>query len=134
MTDKVLRRRVEDELDWATDVEAANIGVSVQDGVARLTGHVPSYAQKVAAGRAVTALKGVRALVDDLEVRPFVLADISDESIASRAADLLDWDVTLPKGAVKVTVHDGLVTLTGEVAWRRQRDNAERCVRHWNGA
>jgi osmotically-inducible protein OsmY len=134
MMDKTLRKHVEDELEWTPHVNAANIGVIAENGVVRLTGHVPSYAQKLEAGRAVQALHGVRALVNDLEVRPPVLADNSDESIAARAADLIDWDVTIPRGLVRVAVHDGVVTLTGEVGAQHVRDAAERCVRNLHGA
>jgi hypothetical protein len=43
------------ELHWNPQVtEPEAIGVAVRDGAVTLTGHVPSYAEKLAAARAVT--------------------------------------------------------------------------------
>lgn len=53
MDDKLLRQLVVNELDFEPSVEAEHIGVAVDDGVLTLTGHVPSYAIKVAAEKAV---------------------------------------------------------------------------------
>jgi osmotically-inducible protein OsmY len=39
------------------------------------------------------------------------------------------WDSTLPKDAIKATVHDGWVTLTGEVNWHFEHDAAAQDVR-----
>jgi BON domain-containing protein len=47
-----MRKNVLDELDFEPSIDAANIGVAVSDGVVTLTGHVSSYAEKLAAERA----------------------------------------------------------------------------------
>ena len=39
----------------------------------------------------------------------------------------------IPDEAVKVTVHKGLVTLTGEVSWRYQSKSAEEAIRKLTG-
>ena len=125
--DKSVKRLVEDGLEWEPSVEASEIGVAVDDGIVTLTGHVASYMQKLTADRVVRGLKSVRGFVDKLEVRPLLRG--SDEDIAKQAANLLDWDVTVPKQAVKVEVANGNVTLTGEVPWQYQRNAAERGIR-----
>lgn len=132
MEDKVLKRHVEDELEWEPRVNPAGIGVSVENGIVHLTGHVASYAQMFAAEQAVKRIKGVRGYVPDLEVR--LAPEIhSDEAIAGRIANILDWDVTVPNAGITVKVHEGRVTLTGEVEWAYQRTAAETGLRQLTG-
>ena len=59
MGDKYLRQLVIDELDFEPGVNAANIGAAVEKGIVALTGHVSSYAEKIAAEQAVRRVKGV---------------------------------------------------------------------------
>jgi len=132
MDDKALKKSVLAELEWSPSIDAADIGVTVEDGIVRLTGHVANYAQKIAAESAVKRVKGVRGFVEDLEIRAFTQT-YTDEAIAGRVANLLDWDVTLPKGAVKVKVEKGFVTLTGQVDWQYQRFAAEQGIRRLQG-
>jgi osmotically-inducible protein OsmY len=49
MSGILLRQDVIDELNFAPNLDAANVGVAVSKGVVTLTGHVGSYAQKLAA-------------------------------------------------------------------------------------
>lgn len=132
MEDKVLKRHVEDELEWEPSVNAAGIGVGVENGIVQLTGHVSSYAQMFAAEKAVKRIKGVRGYVTDVEVR--LAPEIhSDESIAGRIANILEWDVTVPNAGITVKVHEGRVTLTGQVEWAFQRSAAEAGLRQLTG-
>ena len=129
MDDKALRQRIIDELDWEPPVDAAGIGVAVNNGVVTLTGHVPSYAQLVAAEAAVKRVKGVQAIAQEIEVRFTGASPHSDEDIASRAALLLKWNAELPTDAIQVKVAKGWITLSGEVEWQYQRQAAEDNVR-----
>jgi osmotically-inducible protein OsmY len=128
MTDTQLRQDIVDELEFEPSIDAANIGVAVDDGVVTLTGHVGSYAQKMAAEAAVRRVRGVRAIAQEIEVRYPSDPKTSDDEIAKRALDALRWDVTVPDEKIKLTVHKGLVTLTGEVSWQYERSAAERAV------
>lgn len=65
MNDLDLRDLVLEELEFKPDINAASIGVTVQNGVVTLSGHVNSYAQKVSAERTVKAMKGVRGLAEE---------------------------------------------------------------------
>jgi hypothetical protein len=69
-TDDELQKNVLDELRWEPSVNAAEIGVSVKEGVVTLTGFVDSFAEKLAAERAAKRVYGVKALANDIEVRP----------------------------------------------------------------
>ena len=69
MSDRSLRQSVLDELEFEPAVDATKIGVAVDNGVVTLTGHVSSYAEKIAAERAVQRVKGVRGVAEEIEVR-----------------------------------------------------------------
>ena len=101
MGDLQLRQNVVDELEYEPSVDAAHIGVAVDKGVVTLTGHVASYAEKQAAIAAVRRIKGVRAIAEEMEVRYPSGKKTSDDEIAKRAIDILDWDTMVPNGSSK---------------------------------
>ena len=133
MNDKQLRQNVIDELDFEPSIDAANIGVAVDDGVVTLTGHASSYAVKIAAEYATRRVKGVRAIAQEIEVRYPSEKKTADDEIAKRALSVLKWDTRIPQDAVKVTVQKGWVTLSGELTWQYQRKAAEDAVRQLSG-
>lgn len=69
MTDRELQEHVQAALDWEPSIDAADIGVSVENGVVTLRGDVSSYAEKAAAERVALAVYGVKALANDVNVR-----------------------------------------------------------------
>jgi BON domain len=77
-----LKDRVAVELECEPRVDAALIRVAVDNGVVTLTGVVSSYAQKVAAERAVRRIPEVKAVASDLEVRLPFLACPNDSELA----------------------------------------------------
>jgi len=133
MDAKQLRQSVLDQLEFEPSVDAANIGVTVDDGVVTLTGHVSSYVEKLAAERAVRQVKGVRAIAQEIEVRYPSDKKTADDEIAKRALSVLKWHATIPQDAVKVTVQRGWITLAGEADWQYQRRIAEDAVRKLSG-
>ena len=133
MDDKHLQHNVLDELEFLPSIDAANIGVAVEDGVVTLTGHVSSFAEKFAAERAVRQLKGVRAIAQEIEVRYPSDKKTADDEIAKRALSIIKWQAMIPQDAVKVKVQTGLITLSGEMNWQYQRKSAENAVRQLSG-
>jgi len=133
MEDKTLRQNIIDELDFEPAVNAAHIGVAVEDGVVSLSGHVGTYAEKLAAEKAAKRVKGVRALAEGLKVRFASDKKTNDDEIAHRALTILQWSAVVPPNSVMVKVQDGWVTLNGEVAWQHQRAAAENLVRRLSG-
>lgn len=127
-SDTQLKKHVEDELNWQPSVDEASIGVSVQGAIVTLTGHVRSYAEKMAAERAVMRIHGVKALATELEVSLPGAHERTDEDIALAAINLLLWNAVVPKDAIKVKVTRGWVTLSGVVEWSFQKHHAEREV------
>ncbi len=133
MKDDELRQHIIDELDFEPSLDAASIGVAVDDGIITLSGHVASYAEKVAAEHAVRRVKGVRGIAQEIEVRYPDAKKTADDQIAKRAVDILAWNTTIPDGAVQVKVQQGWVTLSGKVDWQFQRISAADAVRKLSG-
>jgi osmotically-inducible protein OsmY len=131
--DSDLQRDVMDELAWEPSVNAAHIGVSVKDGIVTLTGHVPSYAEKYAAEDAAKRVHGVKAIVNELDVKLPSDSRRTDEDIAVAVVHALKWNLFVPAKKIKVTVNKGWVTLEGEVSWQFQKNAAERAVRNLTG-
>ncbi|MCW5714665.1 MAG: BON domain-containing protein [Bauldia sp.] len=133
MNNLALRSRVTDELEFEPSIDAAHIGVAVESGVVTLTGYVATLAAKMAAEAAARRVKGVRAVADEIVVRPPGHKENADDEIARRALDILRWDAVVPAGAIEVTVADGWITLGGQVEWQFQRRAAEEAVRKLSG-
>ena len=123
-----LRDDVLAELDQDPKVNAARVGVAVEDGVLTLTGTVSSLAEKWAVEDAVKRVKGVHAIAEEIEVDLPSTYRRSDTDIARAAADAIAWDSLLPRD-IQATVQDGRLTLRGDVDWHYQRAEAEKVVR-----
>jgi len=133
MTDRELKKNVSDALEFDPSIDANHIGVAVDRGIVTLTGHVPSYGQKTQVEEVVRRVKGVRGIAQEIEVRFFGQAPNSDEDIAGRALNMINWNTFVPDDAVQVKVQDGWVTLTGRLQWQFQRQEAENAVRKLSG-
>jgi osmotically-inducible protein OsmY len=133
MSDRTLRDDIMNELDFEPRIKAAHIGVIVEKDVVTLSGHVSSYAEKLAAEDAVRRVRGVRAVATEIEIRHPSDKKIADDEIARRAVDILAWDATVPRNAIKITVNNGRVTLSGNVSWQFERKAAEDQVRKLSG-
>lgn len=128
-TDTDLQEDILDELRWEPSVDAAEIGVTVEDGVATLRGFVAGYHEKASAEHAAMRVKGVRGVADDLEVRIPGHGQKTDTDLAKAAIDALTWNIQVPHDHIKVSVRKGWITLEGEVEWQYQRAAAENSVR-----
>lgn len=124
-TDSELQRDVLDELAFEPMVDHAHIGVAAKDGVVTLTGHVPNYAQKMAAERATARVNGVKAIAEEIEVRFASDPKTTDPEIAERILQLFRWDVMVPDSRIQVRVEHGWVTLNGDVEWNYQKRAAQ---------
>ena len=133
MSDAQLRQDIVDELEFDPSFSGEHIGVAVDKGIVTLGGHVNSYAEKLAAIAATRWVKGVHAIAENIEVHRPNQKEMSDDQIAKRAHDILNWDVLVPPNAVDVLVHDGWLTLSGNVNWYFERTAAEDDVRKLSG-
>jgi osmotically-inducible protein OsmY len=126
--DKQLQESVMEELGWEPSIDAAHIGVAANAGVVTLTGHVGSFAQKVAAESAAARVKGVKAVAEEIEVKLPDDVKRADENIAGAAIDRLAWESSVPPDAIEIRVEKGWITLNGEVGWHFQKDAAGQAV------
>lgn len=133
MNDLDLRDLVLEELEFKPDINAASIGVTVQNGVVTLSGHVNSYAQKVSAERTVKAMKGVRGLAEEIEVHLNKLEGTADDTIASRALNIIAWSSDANVEGIQVTVQKGTVTLEGQLDWQYQKEVIEQAIWRLSG-
>lgn len=131
--DSEIKRDVEAELLWEPSVDHAHIGVTVDDAVVTLDGHVRSFLEKIAAERAVRRVAGVRAIAEELAVRYPNDRKIADDQIAGRICDLFAWDALIPADRIQVKVEHGRVTLAGEVDWNFERDAARKAASRISG-
>ena len=132
-TDSQLQQDVMAELKWEPAVHATQIGVEVKDGVVTLAGEVGSYAEKLHAQRAAQRVHGVKALAIEMKVKLATSGQRTDADIAESAKDILGWTNSVPADAVKVMVEGGWVTLSGDVEWQYQRQEAADGVRYLSG-
>jgi osmotically-inducible protein OsmY len=129
MTDITLRQNILDELEFEPSIDAAHIGVAVEDGVVTLAGHVSSYWEKTTAENVVRRVKGVKGIAEEIEVRLVGQKGTADDEIAKRAVNAITWNVSIPRDKVQVKVQDGWITLTGKLEWQYQKNAAAEAVR-----
>jgi osmotically-inducible protein OsmY len=127
-TDSDLQKQVLAELRFDPRMQESftQTAVMASDGIVTLSGHVRSYAQKVAAEEAVLRLLGVRWTVNDLEVIPYPAEEKTDGELEKAVQQVLSWNSSLAGTSILVTVENGWVFLGGSVYWAYQREIAER--------
>jgi osmotically-inducible protein OsmY len=133
LTDVEIQQDVMDEIDWDPEVEVTDVGVEVDDGVVTLTGTVESYARRWAAEHAALRVTGVRAVANDISVRPAGLGARNDTDIARALADAMEWAANVPHERIDLRVSNGQVTLEGEVDWNYERERAADIARRVMG-
>ena len=132
-TDSDLKNDVLSELSWDPLVPQTRVGVTVNDGVVTLSGHLDTYAEKVAARRVAERVSGIKAIAVELDVIPPGIHQRSDTEIAAAVQLVLSWNTSVPPDRLKVTVEKGWVTLSGELDWNFQRRALERMIRPLKG-
>jgi len=124
-----LQSDVQDALKWEPLISAAEIGVTVKDGIVTLTGTVNSYLKKLEAEDAAKNVAGVKAVVEKIQVDFNGLGSKKDSEIATDIISAFRWNMEIPNDVVKVKVEDGWVTLEGDLNWNFQKISAATSVR-----
>ena len=133
VTDNDIKRDVEAELRWDPDIDASDIGVAVKDGVVTISGFVRSYSQKYEAEREAIKVKGVRGLVNDVEVKLPSLNERPDPEVVRDAVAAIKRELPYSGEHIQVIARNGWLTLEGEVEWKFQSERAEEAVRRIKG-
>jgi osmotically-inducible protein OsmY len=133
MTDRDLQEHVQNALDWEPSVDAADIGVSVDNGIVTLRGDVKTYLEKASAERVALGVYGVKAVANDVNVNLSDGQHRTDTEVAQAVVSALKWNTAVPEDKMSVSVSNGWVTLKGHVDWEYQRAAAENTVRYLIG-
>ncbi len=132
LRDEEIQKNAMEQLKWDPQIKPTEIGVTVKGGVVTLVGTVDSYSKKWKAEEIALRVSGVKAVVNQLEVK-LPDSDVrTDEDIARAAKQALEWSFDVPD-TVKVSVDKGWITLVGEVEWHFEKEAAERAVRNLVG-
>lgn len=107
--------------------------VLADEGVVTLSGRVHAFAQKLAAEEAALRLRGVRWIVNDLEVIPTLEEEKTDGELEAAVRSVLAWNSHLRGTAIRAMVENGWVFLEGSVPSAFQREVAEREVGQLTG-
>jgi osmotically-inducible protein OsmY len=126
--DTHIRDDVQRELYYMPELDAACIGVSVQDGVVILTGTLGSHRLKLAAVHAAERVPHVRAVACQIEVPLPGPCVATDADLAHAAASVLAWNNCVPPDRVRMCVENGWVTLEGTVESQYQKDDVARVI------
>jgi osmotically-inducible protein OsmY len=133
-TDEQIKTDIVNRLNWDSRVDASDVLVEVEDGVATLAGSVPTYGARRAASDAALCTSGLTSLNNRLKVvyppgSPVPL----DGTIRANARNVLTWYPAIDENKIEVTVNDGLVKLEGTVPHYWQKDKAEELVSDLSG-
>jgi osmotically-inducible protein OsmY len=131
-TNEELQRDVQNAIKWEPQLHAAEIGVTVKDGIVTLMGTVDAYYKKNEAENAAKNVDGVRAVVEEIEVR-YSNSAKSDGDIANDVLKALIDSWNVPQEKIQVKVEKGWVTLDGQVTWNYQKEAAEKSIGHLAG-
>jgi hyperosmotically inducible protein len=110
-----------------------NVKVTVQNGVATLSGTVDLYEYKVDADKRVHKVKGVEAVRNEIEVAG---PSVSDQELQSKLQEKLAYDRVgygNAFNAIGVSVQNGAVTLSGHARTDVDKDSALALVSTYPG-
>jgi osmotically-inducible protein OsmY len=127
-----LQKDVQDAIKWEPLLKAAEIGVSVNDGIVTLSGTVDSFLKKSEAEDAAKGVAGVKAVVEKIDINFGTWGVTADSQIAAAVLNAIKWNWDVPGEKIKIRVEKGWVTLEGELEWNYQRDTAKTVVSRLN--
>lgn len=110
-----------------------NVKVTVDNGVATLSGTVDLYEYKEQADRIVHKVKGITAVSNEIQVAG---PSVSDQELQQKLAEKLQYDRVgygNAFNAIGIRVHDGVVTLGGHARTPVDRDSALALVSTYPG-
>jgi osmotically-inducible protein OsmY len=113
--------RLEDD---ARIADSAEIAVAGDGGIVTLRGTVERFTQRRAAEHDARGVEGVYEVINHLKVNLLGADRAEDDEIRGIALQTLIWDAQVPSDSIDVKVHDGWVTLTGDVSFQFQSDAA----------
>jgi len=128
LTDPAISNSVEDELLLDPAVSTYLIDVSTQEGIVTLSGETDSILAKERATRVAETVKGVRAVVNNIDVDPIV--DKSADELRQDVEEALLVDPATESYEIAVDAgSDGWVTLSGVVGSWQEKELAAKVAK-----
>jgi osmotically-inducible protein OsmY len=124
-SDNAIKSEIVSDVASDYSLNGQDLTVSVNHGIVTLTGNVNEYYEKYHATDVATRVKGVCDVINLLEVnRP---PKFTDSALAERVKDRLrqDDETRWVADQIHVSVEDGKATLTGDVNFWSERDQAQ---------
>lgn len=121
------------ELLWAPDVNEKDVAVKATGGLVTLSGFVGSYREKNAVEAAAKRVEGITELINNIEVRLAATDTVADSEISRGALAAIERALPALWRHIRVQVHQGRVTLEGELEWFFQRYAVESALRPLDG-
>lgn len=117
--DRAISARIEALVASDEGVPAQELAVATQNGIVTLAGRVPHLYAKRRATQLAGTVKGVRSIVDRIEVSPRVREDAAIEEDVRQA---ILHDPAVRPHDIEVDVENGIVTFRGEASSHQQKE------------
>jgi osmotically-inducible protein OsmY len=124
MNDDMLQRWVTHVLFYEPAIDSREVAAFARDGEVTLRGTVGSHREKRLANEAVHRIAWVKAVVDELEVKPLHGFAREDAEVRGAVLQAMMLNSAIPT-TVDARAQDGVVTLTGTTDWDYQRREAQ---------
>ncbi len=123
--------QVEDELLFDTSVPANDLDVTVDDGVVVLVGEVDTMLAEDRAVRLAESVRGVTAVVDEIDVMPN--PPRADWQVENAVEEALLRDAATDSYELEVLVADGTAIVSGQVDSWQEKALSEKVIRGVRG-
>lgn len=114
-------------------LSVAKLGISIEDGVAVLSGYAADGAVKAVAELVAMEMPGVRAVANEIETAQDETWRYVDCRIAKKACDLLEWNSLTPR-ELRIRVEHGCLSVFGLVDNEERRGAVASILREFSGA
>lgn len=131
MTNQAISDKISDEMLLDPGVVSTRLDIQTEDGIVTLSGQVNNILAKERATRIAETVKGVRAVVNQIEVKPSPLR--TDDAIRKDIKTALRTDPATEAQEIDVSVDEGVVKLTGKVESYQELDLAKKVAQGVRG-
>jgi osmotically-inducible protein OsmY len=111
--DELISKNADQILCWSASLSDGQVAVHVRSGLLTLEGKVDAYWKRRRAEALMLDVRGVVAVVNNIEVIPDLVPQ--DQVIADDVKSAIERCSCLGRDAIAVDVNDGLVSLSGQV-------------------
>jgi osmotically-inducible protein OsmY len=111
--DELVRKNADQILRWSASIGDGKVEVHVESGLLTLDGEVDAYWKRRRAEALMLDVRGVVAVVNNIEVVPDL--EPQDQVIAEDVKSAIERCSCVSRDTIVVDVHHGLVTLSGQV-------------------